>query len=106
MLPRPPCQREATSSRATVPTMNEKVAAWAVPMWRPSRELIGACMPTRQPAVTPRKTARPRLMAAQAPPRSLGLQPVGAHAHVDRHRRVVLPDGAHLALDQLARRLG
>src|SRR5436305_13536099 len=101
-LPRPPRHTLASASSATVPTRKEKVAACAVPTVLPRRELIGACMPTRQPAVTPSTTASVRLMRCG---RSLGLQPVGPDADVHGQRRVVLPDRAHLALDQIARLL-
>ena len=56
-----------------MPTRNENVAAWAVPTVRPRRELIGACMPTRQPAATPSSTARPRLIARDRSRRRLPL---------------------------------
>src|SRR5438445_10531941 len=102
MFPRPPFQKLAISRSASVPTRKENVAACAVPTDLPSRELIGACRPTRQPAPTPSRTARPRLTAPRRP--SLRLQPVAALADVDRHRRLaVLPHAHHPPFDQLAR---
>src|SRR5271170_5187862 len=104
MWPRPPTPPRAISrirTSAIVPTRKETVAASIEPTVLPRRELIGACMPTRQPAPTPNRTARPRLIARR--PRSLGLQPVLADTDVDGQRRIVLPHAAHLALDQLAR---
>src|ERR1700737_3709032 len=100
----PPRQTAASSTRAAVPTRNEKVAAWTLPTAFPRRELIGACMPTTQPAPMPTSTAKVRL-TARAPPRSLGLQPVLPDTGVDGQRRVAVPHAAHLELDQLARGL-
>src|SRR5205807_1836233 len=104
-LPRPAYLRTTRSTRATVPTRNEKVAACTPPSVFPRRELTGACIPTRQPAPTPTSTARPRLTPAPAPARSLRLQPGIPHADVDGQRRIAVPYAAHLALHQLARLL-
>src|SRR5439155_12870913 len=79
-------------------------AAWIVPTDLPRRELIGACMPTRQPAPTPNSTASARLTAG-APARSLRLEPVLPDADVHRQWRVAIPHAAHLPLDQLPRGL-
>src|ERR1700730_15943478 len=84
--PSPPRQKLASTSSAAVPTRNETAAACAVPTVLPRRELIGACIPTRQPAPTPSTTARARLISVGT--RSLRLQPVGADADVHRQRRV------------------
>src|ERR1700684_2720546 len=94
--PRPPCTNAAIASSARVPTRKENVAACTLPTLLPSRELIGACMPTRQPAATPTSTASPRLTL-------LGVQPCAPVADVDRERRLAPgPHAHHLALDQLA----
>ncbi len=97
------------------------MAACRLPTDLPRRELTGACMPTRQPAPAPSRTARPRLIAApplvscQAPRRpATHVQSAGPPAHLASSqlaptpmstamRRVVVPDPDHLALDQLAR---
>src|ERR1035437_10898967 len=91
------------STSAAVPTRNENVAACAVPTDLPRRELIGACMPTRQPALTPRSTASPRLMAPGS--HSLRLQPCPARADVHGQRRLELPPAAHPAARPLPRPL-
>src|SRR5437660_5396451 len=105
-VPRPARTKLATSSSTTVPTRKENVAACTLPTTLPSRELIGACMPTRQPAPTPSSTASPRLIALLHA-LSLGFQPVLADARVHRQRRLAIaPHGAHLGFDQRAARVG
>src|SRR3954452_14290168 len=114
MRPMPPLARAAMTASAAVPIANERKAACQVPIERPSPELIGACSATRPPVNAVSRTAAPRSTARPAPARrpagaaawrdklSLGLHPRRADADVDRQRRVVLPDGAHLLPDQLA----
>src|SRR5258707_3147394 len=100
-FPNPPRTTIRINTSAAVPTRNEKAAASVDPTVLPRRELIGACMPTRQPAPTPSSTASPRLILAPLNC-SLRLQPVLADADVDRQRRVaVAPHAPHLRLHKL-----
>src|SRR3954471_891000 len=57
-----PPEASATTNRATVPTMNEIVAAANVPTAPPSFELIGGCMATSIPAAAERRRAIPFVM--------------------------------------------
>src|SRR3954469_6820174 len=98
-----PPDAPATTNSATVPTMNEIVAAANVPTAPPSFELIGGCIATSIPAAAERRRAIPLVTRSRAA--SLRGQPVVADAGVHPERRVERIRLRHLAHHDLARGL-